>query len=168
MKKEHQQYLIYGGIALGVLSVIVLIAKNRKAIGSKVGKWTAPAIGRLTSGFGPRKDPLNPSKPQFHNGQDIAIPTGTPVKAARQGSVIFSGYTDAGGNSVVIKHDNGWQTGYAHLSKLSVKVGDKVNGGQLIGLSGSTGKHTTGPHLHFTVTNPMAQKVDPKQVVKFV
>lgn len=162
MKKETQKYLMYGGIALGVIAVIVLIAKNRKKITKKVGEWTEPVMGKLTSGFGGRKDPVNPQRKQEHNGQDIAVPIGTKIYSAGDGTVIMASSTDAGGNSVVIKHDNGWQTGYAHLSKILVTKGQRVKKGGLIALSGNTGKHTTGPHLHFTMTNPLAQKVDPK------
>lgn len=163
MKKETQQYLVYGGIALGVIAVIVLIAKNRKKIVQTVSEFTEPVMGKLTSGFGGRKDPVNPQRKQEHNGQDIAVPIGTKVYSAADGVVISTTSTEAGGNQVIIKHDNGWQTGYAHLSKVLVNRGQRVKKGGLIALSGNTGKHTTGAHLHFTMTNPLAQKVDPKE-----
>ncbi len=84
-----------------------------------------------------------------HRGIDIAAPTGTPIKAAAGGTVIAS---DKGGDGhgwkVVLDHGDGVHTWYAHLSELSVAVGDRVSTGQQIGLVGSTG-HSTGPHLHF-------------------
>lgn len=160
---KNKDYLIYGGIAVGVLALVVIIAKNRKKITQTVSEFTEPVLGKLTSGFGSRKDPTNPAKIQTHNGQDIAVPIGTKVYSAGDGTVVMASSTDEGGNSVVIKHDNGWQTGYAHLSKILVTKGQRVKKGGLIALSGNTGRHTTGPHVHFTMTNPLAQKVDPKQ-----
>jgi murein DD-endopeptidase MepM/ murein hydrolase activator NlpD len=89
------------------------------------------------------------------SGQDFAVPTGTPVKAVHGGTVVKAGPNGAGdgssyGNAIVIKHANGTYSQYAHLSKLNVKAGQKVETGQKIGLSGSTG-NSSGPHLHFEI-----------------
>jgi murein DD-endopeptidase MepM/ murein hydrolase activator NlpD len=90
-----------------------------------------------------------------HNGIDLGTPVGTPVKAALGGTVSGTGNTDVGGCSsygkwVLIKHGNGLSTLYAHLSVISVKSGDQVATGGMIGLSGRTG-YATGPHLHLSV-----------------
>ncbi|MGW2922868.1 M23 family metallopeptidase [Streptomyces angustmyceticus] len=90
-----------------------------------------------------------------HSGQDFVVPTGTPVKAVHKGTVVKAGPWGGGdgpayGNAIVIQHDNGTYTQYAHLSQIEVRVGQQVGAGQQIGLSGSTG-NSTGPHLHFEV-----------------
>ncbi|MEU6325678.1 M23 family metallopeptidase [Streptomyces sp. NPDC047049] len=90
-----------------------------------------------------------------HSGQDFVVPTGTAVKAVHKGTVIKAGPWGGGdgpayGNAIVIQHDNGTYTQYAHLSQIQVRVGQQVGAGQQIGLSGSTG-NSTGPHLHFEV-----------------
>jgi LysM repeat protein len=88
-----------------------------------------------------------------HNAVDLAAPIGTPVLASADGQVIISkmgGWNGGYGNYIVIKHSNGTQTLYAHLSKDSVSVGDTVTQGEVIGLLGSTGE-STGPHVHFEI-----------------
>lgn len=86
------------------------------------------------------------------NGVDLAAPTGTPTIAAASGTVIFArnGWNGAYGNLVIIRHPNGVETLYAHLSKISTRSGAKVEKGEIIGYVGSTGR-STGPHLHFEV-----------------
>jgi peptidoglycan glycosyltransferase len=89
-----------------------------------------------------------------HPGIDLSVPTGSVVYAADSGLVIFAGWSSQGyGNTIVIDHGNGYKTLYAHLSQVSQYCGAKVNSGQVIGLSGSTG-NSTGPHLHFEVRVP--------------
>ncbi|MFG2139147.1 M23 family metallopeptidase [Streptomyces sp. NPDC048650] len=90
-----------------------------------------------------------------HSGQDFVVPTGTQVHAVHHGTVVKAGPWGGGdgpayGNAVVIKHDNGTYTQYAHLSQIQVHVGQQVATGQQVALSGSTG-NSTGPHLHFEV-----------------
>ncbi|MEJ8643094.1 M23 family metallopeptidase [Streptomyces sp. MS1.HAVA.3] len=90
-----------------------------------------------------------------HSGQDFAVPTGTPVKAAAAGVVVKAGPNGGGdgpayGNAIVIKHATGTYSQYAHLSKIQVKIGQKVNASQRIALSGNTG-NSSGPHLHFEI-----------------
>ncbi|MFE1552253.1 M23 family metallopeptidase [Streptomyces sp. NPDC058718] len=90
-----------------------------------------------------------------HSGQDFAVPTGTPVKAAGTGTVVKAGPNGGGdgpayGNAIVVKHANGTYSQYAHLSKIKVNVGQKVAAGQQIALSGNTG-NSSGPHLHFEI-----------------
>lgn len=121
------------------------------------GKW------RFTSMFGPRADPFTGVK-SFHTGVDMAMPTGTPVRAAMSGKVATVGYTNIYGNYVIINHGNGYQTLYAHLSKTLVKTGVRVDQSTKIGLVGSTG-YSTGPHLHFTVYKN-GKLIDPMTVLK--
>jgi murein DD-endopeptidase MepM/ murein hydrolase activator NlpD len=112
-------------------------------------KLSLPVSGHVSSGFGPRTDPINGQK-QFHRGIDFAAPTGTPINAVEEGRVIFSGKSPQYGNVVVIEHPDQTQTLYAHLAERDVEQGDQVTRQQLIGKVGSTG-HSTGPHLHFEV-----------------
>ncbi|MFD7545960.1 M23 family metallopeptidase [Streptomyces sp. NPDC059578] len=92
-----------------------------------------------------------------HSGQDFAVPTGTPVNSISGGTVVKAGPNGGGdgpayGNAVVIKHNNGKYSQYAHLSKVNVQIGQKVSAGQQIALSGNTG-NSSGPHLHFEIRN---------------
>jgi len=103
-----------------------------------------PLKGRFTSGFGMRGH-------SRHEGIDLAAPTGTPVRAAASGRVVYSGSGMRGyGKVVVLKHENELSTVYAHNSVLLVKMGQTVKKGQVIARVGSTGR-ATGPHLHFEV-----------------
>lgn len=108
-----------------------------------------PVEGRITSGFGVRKDPFT-EKHKFHKGIDIACSIGTPVVASAEGTVVFAGSKKGYGKTIIVEHRNGYRTLYGHLSKYSVKAGAKVKQGQKIALSGMTGR-ATGPHLHFEV-----------------
>ena len=100
-----------------------------------------------------------------HQGVDLPLKTGDPIYATFTGKVRVSKYWGAFGNLVVIRHDNGLETFYAHLSKRNVEVGDWVNAGDVIGLGGSTGR-STGPHLHFeTRHNGLA--FDPQWLIAF-
>ena len=116
---------------------------------------------RVTSEFGNRVDPIT-GKRKGHGGMDLAVPTGTPIRAALPGTVVVSKYNAGGyGYYVMIDHGNGLATLYGHCSKLLAKVGQTVEAGDIIALSGSTGR-STGPHLHFEArvngerTNPRA------------
>ncbi|MEX2499520.1 MAG: peptidoglycan DD-metalloendopeptidase family protein [Wenzhouxiangellaceae bacterium] len=103
---------------------------------------------RVSSNFNPRR--LHPvtRRVRPHNGTDYAAPTGTPVWAAGDGTVLEAGYTRPNGNYIFLKHGNHIVTRYLHLSKKLVKRGDRVRQGQSIGLVGATGL-ATGPHLHY-------------------
>ena len=107
---------------------------------SKAGlSW--PVRGPITSPFGNRWGRL-------HAGIDIGAGSGTPIRAAKEGSVIFSGVMNGYGNVVIINHGEGLSTLYAHQSRLGAREGQAVGKGDVIGYVGSTG-HSTGPHLHF-------------------
>ena len=124
--------------------------------------WPLSIGGRISSSY--RLKRVNPvtgivSK---HGGMDIAAPLGTSVAAAASGVVIFAS-SDAGhyGTAVFIDHKNGYETHYGHLSAISVRLGQKVRAGQLIGKVGATGR-ATGPHLHFTVKKG-EKTIDPQK-----
>ena len=101
------------------------------------------------SPFGKRMDPFN-RKWSVHPGVDLAGPSGSEIYTTNDGVVISAGRKPAYGNMIDIEHKFGIVTRYAHLSKIIIKVGDKVTKGQLIGIQGSTGR-STGPHLHYEV-----------------
>lgn len=104
-------------------------------------------FSRVTSGFSMRFHPIA-KKWRAHLGTDFAAPTGTPARTVGDGVVSFAGVQGGYGNVVIITHRNGHETLYAHLSKINVRVGQKVDQSDTIGLVGSTG-WSTGPHLHF-------------------
>ncbi len=108
------------------------------------------ANGFVTSGVGWRIDPFGSGKLVFHRGIDIAVPTGTPVRATRGGRVVFAGVHGGHGPTVIIEHDNGDRTVYGHNSTLTVHKGERIEAGTVIALSGNTGR-STGPHVHYEV-----------------
>ncbi|WP_448376465.1 peptidoglycan DD-metalloendopeptidase family protein [Fervidobacterium sp.] len=108
-----------------------------------------PVYGEISSEYGWRIHPIY-NKRLFHTGLDIRAQTGTPVFAARSGVVKFAGVKSGYGNIIIIEHSGGYETYYAHLSKINVFVGLRIEKGDFIGRVGSTGT-STGPHLHFEV-----------------
>jgi murein DD-endopeptidase MepM/ murein hydrolase activator NlpD len=124
--------------------------------GSSSGGWGFiwPSPRRGISGWY-FHDPENPS----HNGLDIAAALHDPIVAAAAGTVSFAGPSGGYGNLVLVDHADGWQTWYAHLSYISVTVGQEVAQGEVIGAAGSTG-YSTGPHLHFELRH-QGRPVDP-------
>jgi murein DD-endopeptidase MepM/ murein hydrolase activator NlpD len=119
-----------------------------------------PFHGRITSTFGHRENPFGGANVETHKGLDIAGPLGSPVKAMAMGTVEFAGHRGGFGNCIMIKHANGFETLYGHLSKILVRVGDKIEIGQTIGKVGSTGR-STGPHLHYEI-HKNGQKINPQ------
>ncbi|MBV8531761.1 MAG: peptidoglycan DD-metalloendopeptidase family protein [Candidatus Eremiobacteraeota bacterium] len=113
------------------------------------GSFSWPVTGTITSPFGWRSNPFG-GGPEFHQGLDIAAPTGTTVMAAAAGTVIMAQWYGGYGNYVLIDHGGGYSTGYGHLSAIFVSTGQTVARGQAIGAVGSTGE-STGPHLHFEI-----------------
>jgi murein DD-endopeptidase MepM/ murein hydrolase activator NlpD len=108
------------------------------------------AAARFTSGFGVRSDPFR-SGAAMHSGIDLAGPVGTPIYATADGTVSRSGWHNGGyGNLITIDHGRGITTLYAHLSGMTVREGEQVTRGQMIGRMGSTGR-STGSHLHYEV-----------------
>jgi murein DD-endopeptidase MepM/ murein hydrolase activator NlpD len=143
------------------------------------GNWTWPVIGEvaLSSPYGLRIDPFallrqkaalaagggkKGLKRSFHHGIDLSMPVGTPVRAARDGEVIKVSESRWGhGKMVQVLHDDGWSTVYSHNSRILVSAGDRVKQGDIVALSGNTGR-STGPHLHFEIRRPDQRSVDPR------
>jgi murein DD-endopeptidase MepM/ murein hydrolase activator NlpD len=109
-----------------------------------------PVEGESTDSFGYRGNPFGGGGSEFHPGQDIAAPRGTPVFAPADGMVVEAGWKNGYGQTVVIDHGNGLTTRYGHLSKVEVAVGQELKRNEELGLVGSTGR-STGPHLHYEV-----------------
>ena len=120
--------------------------------------YVHPYSGNVTSGFGPRKK-------RFHYGADIDLETGDGVGAAFDGRVRIAKKSKSYGSVVVIRHSNGLETYYAHLSKINVEVGEEVFAGQIIGLGGNTG-HSRGSHLHFEVRY-LGHPINPTEIISF-
>ncbi|MEM9999472.1 MAG: M23 family metallopeptidase [Pseudomonadota bacterium] len=139
-------------------TALALLDDTRTAI--KSFPIAHPAPGKaITSRYGVRRDPII-GKKAFHAGIDFRTPTGTPIYATAAGTVTKSGRHGGYGLMVEVRHANGLSTRYAHLSKIHVRKGAKIDTGEKVGLAGSTGR-STGPHLHYEVrrgdkaTNPM-------------
>ncbi len=128
---------------------------------------------RVSSGFSYRRRNPVDGVVRPHTGVDYAAPTGTPVKSIGDGTVISRGWSGAGGNTVKIRHNSVYTTGYMHLSRYAagLKVGDRVRQGEVIGYVGSTGR-STGPHLDFRVwmngtpINPLKMESPPTDPLK--
>ncbi|MCI5222814.1 MAG: M23 family metallopeptidase, partial [Candidatus Electrothrix sp. AR4] len=120
-----------------------------------------PMKGKLTSVFGRRSDPIN-HKPAFHSGIDIKGVIGRKIEATADGIVKHSSYDKRGlGHYVILRHGNGYESVFGHMSKRLVKKGDKVRRGQTVGFMGNTGR-STGPHLHYEVRYK-GKAVDPRK-----
>lgn len=135
-----QRLLVPGAQALVSLRQSEAIVS---ASGQLLRNFSWPATGRISSRFGPRWG-------RMHNGLDLAIVSGTPVRASAAGRVTFSGNQGSYGLLVIIDHGNGVETRYAHNSRLVARVGQRVARGDVISHSGNTGV-STGPHLHFEI-----------------
>jgi murein DD-endopeptidase MepM/ murein hydrolase activator NlpD len=115
------------------------------------GSWRPPVQAgyTLTSSFGWRTSPTRGGS-DFHTGQDFARPEGSPVTAVSSGVVAYTGWSGGYGNLVRVRHANGVESWYAHLSAIGVEVGDELRPGDRLGDVGSTG-NSTGPHLHLEI-----------------
>lgn len=118
--------------------------------------FPTPETARTTSRFGPRRR-------RFHYGIDLAMPTGEPIYASFDGTVRISKYNSSYGNLVVIRHDNGMETYYAHLSRRHVSPGQEVKAGEVIGLCGNTGR-SYGSHLHFEIRY-LGNAINPEHII---
>jgi len=128
---------------------LIITDYERKPFSLGRNSFIWPVNGRISSSFGWRTHPIKKTR-LFHNGLDIAVPTGTAVRAAASGEVVHSGWMNGFGYTVIIDHGRGVETLYAHNSRVSVAKGSMVNKGQQVAVSGNTGL-STGPHLHFGV-----------------
>jgi murein DD-endopeptidase MepM/ murein hydrolase activator NlpD len=132
--------------------------RNSIALVDSASRFVVPYQTKVFSRFGMRRG-------RRHQGVDLPLKTGTPVVAAFDGRVRASTYSKGYGNLVIIRHENGLETFYGHLSKREVEVGDWVRAGDEIGLGGSTGR-STGPHLHFE-TRYQGYAFDPEWIADY-
>ncbi|HWT01383.1 MAG TPA: M23 family metallopeptidase [Pyrinomonadaceae bacterium] len=158
-----------------IISRAPAAAASRVPVAPKAGAASAsipsiwPVVGSLRSGVGTRKNPFGGSSYEFHKGQDISAPMGTPINATADGVVVIARRLRGYGNGIYIDHGNGIETRYGHLSRIDVIEGQPVKKGQHLGLVGSTGR-STGPHLHYEVringqpTSPLLYLPDPAPV----
>lgn len=140
--RPRQELVIPGANAARIGSAI----RSERLVsddGRLMRAFSWPVSGRISSRYGPRWG-------RMHYGIDIAVNTGTPVKAAARGRVSFAGWNGGYGYLVIIDHGNNIETRYAHLSRIAVQVGQYVSRGSVIAYSGNTG-NSTGPHLHFEI-----------------
>lgn len=134
-----------------------VLSKLEKETGDKIRFLAAkpqgrPAAGRITSGYGWRKNPFTGRGSEFHAGVDVAAAYGTRIVATGAGRVTFAGWRAGFGYTIVINHGFGYTTMYAHCSSITVKVGQEVKRGEMIGRIGRSGR-STGPHVHYEVTH---------------
>ena len=135
--------------ATGTLRQIAgVMMRFDSVIGQLPTQW--PVRTAIVSEFGMRRDPFTNDR-EFHQGVDIVAAQGTPVKAPAAGAVALAGNHGGYGLAVIVDHGAGVQTLYGHLSRVSVKNGERVARGQLLGHAGNTGR-STGSHLHYEVT----------------
>lgn len=155
--REHwdtTQVFAYRSIELADLPPIVELR-----LINTLSEFHYPIMGRVFSKYGPRGR-------RNHNGVDIPLRIGEPIYATFDGKVRYSKYNTGGfGNLVIVRHKNGLETWYAHLSKRNVHPDDYVKAGQIIGFGGSTGR-SRGPHLHFEMRYS-DQTFDPERIVDF-
>jgi murein DD-endopeptidase MepM/ murein hydrolase activator NlpD len=130
------------------------LVEKREAAEAKAHRWVLPvAHYRFSSPFGMRWGRL-------HAGDDFAVPVGTRIGSLSSGTVIFAGQESGYGNKVEVRHWDGTVSWYAHMSSITVKVGDKVAPGDKLGETGNTG-HSTGPHLHLEIHPDGGPAVNP-------
>jgi len=146
--ESSSEFTIYGGTITGNTAGV-----NDNEISYNFTEasfmWPHERNTLVASMFGNRLNPINMER-EFHTGIDIPAPTGASILAAKDGYVTFAGWRDLEGNTVVIAHDNGYTTIYAHASYIHVQEGQFVQQGEVIALVGETGE-ATGPHLHFEI-----------------
>ena len=145
-----------------------MLARLEHTAGERVGLWAAtpsiwPVKGHVSSRFGPRISPFT-GKRAFHSGVDISAPRGKTVRAPAKGKVVAAAYDSKIGNFIRINHRHGVETIYGHLSKILVRDGQQVKRGDVLGLIGSTGRYSTGPHLHYQIA-VNDKVVDPLQYI---
>ena len=123
------------------------VGRATHVLASLPSRW--PVRGQVNSGYGNRASPWL-DKSEFHSGLDIGTPVGTPVKSPAPGTVVFAGVNADYGQTLIIDHGNETKSLYGHLSRLRVAVNEKVQRGEVIALTGNTGR-SSGPHLHYEI-----------------
>jgi murein DD-endopeptidase MepM/ murein hydrolase activator NlpD len=149
--------------AIGEVTAAVprAIAEATVAAPRAVGHLVRPVAGAVTSAFGWRTHPVT-GQMKFHQGVDLRAAYGQEVQSAGAGKVVFSGDQGGYGATVVVEHQDGTRTRYAHLSARLVEKGDQVGAGELVGRAGRSGR-VTGTHLHFEVIAPDGRRIAPDQ-----
>ena len=144
---------LLGGFAMGELGGEILSPGSDTTLADGALQWPLPVAGTITSPQGYRTDPIT-GETSYHSGTDIAVPEGTPILAAADGTVTVANALDSWGGSygyyVKLDHGSGLTTLYAHCSSICVTAGQQVKAGEVIAYVGQTGR-ATGPHLHFEV-----------------
>lgn len=135
-----------------------LARETARPVGIPVG-----GVQDISSTYGVRGNPFGRGR-EFHNGVDFVVDVGTPILATGPGRVEAAGYEGPNGNRISIDHGYGYRSVYAHLSKIQVKPGEEVKRGQVVGLSGNTGR-SSGPHLHYTLYY-QERTIDPARYLK--
>ena len=144
---------LLGGFGMGELGGEILSPVSDTTLADGALQWPLPVAGTITSPQGYRTDPIT-GETSYHSGTDIAVPEGTPILAAADGTVTIANALDSWGGSygyyVKLDHGGGLTTLYAHCSSICVTAGQQVKAGEVIAYVGQTGR-ATGPHLHFEV-----------------
>jgi len=143
---------------------LLLAAALFLLVGDKAKKLLAPVHGLISSKFGNRRSPIT-NEWVFHNGVDIAVPSGTEIVSPLDGVVSALYRTDRGGLQLIIDHPGNYRSGYAHLLKANFGPGANVKQGKVIAESGQSGA-VTGPHLHFSWKKDDIYQ-DPEQYFQF-
>jgi murein DD-endopeptidase MepM/ murein hydrolase activator NlpD len=123
------------------------LGRATRVLAALPSRW--PVRGQVNSGYGSRTSPWSANS-EFHSGLDIGAPVGTPVKSPAPGTVVFAGVNAEYGQMLIIEHGNETKSLYGHLSRLSVAVNQKVHRGDVLALTGNTGR-SSGPHLHYEI-----------------
>jgi murein DD-endopeptidase MepM/ murein hydrolase activator NlpD len=144
------------------LKALARVAKEAGSVLASIPQ-RLPLRSALNSGFGPRPSPWTGAT-EFHAGVDLSARPGTPVKATAPGMVRVAGNAAGYGTMVAIDHGHGIESRYGHLQSVSVAKGQQVERGQLVGLSGNTGR-STAPHLHYEVLVD-GRAIDPRRVAR--
>jgi len=132
------------------------LGRATRVLAALPSRW--PVRGLVNSSYGSRTSPWS-AKSEFHSGLDIGARVGTPVKSPAPGTVVFAGVNAEYGQTLIIDHGNETKSLYGHLSKLSVVVNQKVQRGEVIAMTGNTGR-SSGPHLHYEI-QVKGQSVNP-------
>ena len=123
------------------------LGRATRVLAALPSRW--PVRGQVNSGYGSRTSPWSANS-EFHSGLDISARVGTPVKSPAPGTVVFAGVNAEYGQTLIIEHGNETKSLYGHLSKLNVAVNQKVQRGDVVALTGNTGR-SSGPHLHYEI-----------------
>lgn len=146
-----QKYIVLGNTTNIIENITYNVIYHAEG-GNKISgfRWPLKVKGRLSSPFGFRIHPITHRR-KMHTGIDLAVPAGTPVVASKAGTVRLTQSIKTGyGKNIIVDHEDGFSTRYAHLKTINCKQGQKVSQGQQIGTVNSTGS-STGNHLHFEV-----------------